>query len=84
MRAPRGACPQVAGGIGVLLMVAFSSAMIAFALLGINETAAELEAPFGFDENDIPLGALGERMELDVTVLLKGIEAAKVFQKQHM
>ncbi|KAG8460218.1 hypothetical protein KFE25_004466 [Diacronema lutheri] len=60
-----------------IISVCFTSIMIALALLGINETAAELEAPFGFDPNDIPLGRLGEGMEVDIAVLLRGRAFAK-------
>jgi len=65
-----------------MVMVAISSAVIAFALTGINETATELEAPFGFDPNDIPLGRLGEGMEVDTTTMLCGLEAARELKRK--
>ncbi|KAJ1625633.1 Bestrophin, RFP-TM, chloride channel-domain-containing protein [Pavlovales sp. CCMP2436] len=63
-------------------LVSFASAVIALALLGINETAAELEAPFGYDPNDIKLGKLGEAMEIDVAVLLRGTSFAQALIAQ--
>ena len=36
-----------------------ASALLAFALIGIDEIGVEIEDPFGYDENDLPLDAIG-------------------------
>jgi len=37
-----------------------ASGIIAYALLGIDEIGVEIEEPFGYDPNDLPLDAIGE------------------------
>jgi putative membrane protein len=48
----------VVDAMGVLTPVA--SALIAFALFGIDEIGVEIEDPFGNDANDLPLDRIGE------------------------
>lgn len=38
------------------------SAVLAFALLGIDEIGVEIEEPFGHDANDLPVDAIGDRI----------------------
>ena len=40
-----------------------ASALLAFALLGIDEIGVEIEDPFGYDDNDLPLDAIGAGIE---------------------
>jgi putative membrane protein len=44
----------------------FASALLAFALFGIDEIAVEIEEPFGRDANDLPLDAVGATIARDV------------------
>jgi putative membrane protein len=46
-------------------MTPLASAVLAFALFGIDEIAVEIEDPFGYDENDLPLDAVGETIDRD-------------------
>jgi putative membrane protein len=46
-----------------------ASALLAFALFGIDEIAVEMEEPFGRDANDLPLDAVGETIARDVADL---------------
>ena len=41
------------------------SALLAFALFGIDEIGVEIEDPFGYDENDLPLDEIGGRIAAD-------------------
>lgn len=43
------------------------SAVIAFGLFGIDEIGVEIEDPFGYDENDLPLDEIGSQLEVDVS-----------------
>jgi putative membrane protein len=43
-----------------------AAAVLAFALFGIDEIAVEIEEPFGYDANDLPLDAVGETITRDV------------------
>ena len=40
--------------------------MVAFGLFGIDEIGVEIEDPFGYDPNDLPLDEIGERLARDV------------------
>jgi putative membrane protein len=42
------------------------SAVLAYALFGIDEIGVEIEDPFGYDPNDIPLDAVGETIRRDL------------------
>jgi putative membrane protein len=44
--------------------------MIVFALLGLELMAEEIEDPFGLDCNDLPTGAISDKIRYDVTELL--------------
>jgi putative membrane protein len=54
--------------MGVYAPVA--SAILAFALFGIDEIGVEIEDPFGYDPNDLPLDAIGLTIERTVQELL--------------
>ena len=43
-----------------------ASAIVAYALFGIDEIGVEIEDPFGYDANDLPLDAIGETIATDV------------------
>ena len=43
------------------------STIVGFALFGIEEIGVEIEDPFGYDPNDLPLGDVGAKIETDVT-----------------
>ena len=43
-----------------------ASAIIAYAMFGIDEIGVEIEDPFGYDPNDLPLDSIGESLSLDV------------------
>lgn len=44
-----------------------ASAIVAYALFGIDEIGVEIEDPFGYDANDLPLDAIGDTLARDVT-----------------
>jgi putative membrane protein len=46
-----------------------AAAALAFALFGIEEIGIEIEDPFGTDLNDLPLDAIGTRIEEDVAAI---------------
>jgi putative membrane protein len=43
-----------------------AAAIVAYALFGIDEIGVEIEDPFGYDANDLPLDAMGETIVTDV------------------
>ena len=45
---------------------------LAFALMGIDEIGVEIEDPFGYDPNDLPLEAIGELVEKTSADVLAG------------
>jgi len=45
--------------------------LVAFALLGINAVAAEIENPFGQDANDLPLERFAAAVEEDTEIILR-------------
>jgi putative membrane protein len=47
-----------------------AAAVIAYALFGIDEIGVEIEDPFGYDPNDLPLEAIGETLRRDVEAVL--------------
>jgi len=47
-----------------------AAAVIAFGLFGIDEIGVEIEDPFGYDPNDLPLDAIGNRIAEDTRVIL--------------
>jgi putative membrane protein len=47
-----------------------AAAIVAFALFGIDEIGVEIEEPFGYDPNDLPLDRLGEVINRDTADLL--------------
>ena len=47
-----------------------AAAVLAFALFGIDEIGVEIEEPFGYDANDLPLDRFGETINRDTDELL--------------
>lgn len=47
-------------------------AIIAFALLGIEEIGLEIENPFGYDDNDLPLDAQAQELRNDIEEIIAG------------
>jgi ion channel-forming bestrophin family protein len=54
-----------------------ATAVLAFALFGIDEIGVEIEDPFGYDANDLPLEAIGDTIDAS----LRDIEAAGVHSR---
>jgi len=46
------------------------SALVSFTLLGIEAIGLEIENPFGYDENDLPLDAICKTMRLNIDDLI--------------
>jgi putative membrane protein len=42
------------------------SGVVAIGLFGIDEIGVEIEDPFGYDPNDLPLDAIGKTIDVDV------------------
>ena len=49
----------------------FAAAVLGFALFGIDEIGIEIEDPFGYDANDLPLDPIGDRIERSVLDILR-------------
>lgn len=47
-----------------------ASVTVAYALYGIDEIGVEIEEPFGYDENDLPLDDIGEVLGVDIAEIL--------------
>jgi putative membrane protein len=47
-------------------MTPLASAVVAYGLFGIEEIGVEIEDPFGYDVNDLPLDAVGQTIARDV------------------
>ncbi|MFO0618141.1 MAG: bestrophin family ion channel [Polyangiaceae bacterium] len=47
-----------------------ASALLAFALFGIEEIGIEIEDPFGYDDNDLPLDAILDTIDKDTLAIL--------------
>ena len=47
-----------------------AAGLLAFALFGIDEIGVEIEDPFGTDANDLPLDAIGDRIDGDTRELV--------------
>jgi putative membrane protein len=47
-----------------------AAAILAFALFGIDEIAVEIEDPFGYDDNDLPLERIGKTIAADLASLV--------------
>jgi putative membrane protein len=58
----------MADGLGWITPV--GSALVAFALFGVDEIGVEIEDPFGYDPNDLPVDAIGDTIERDTSELL--------------
>jgi len=46
------------------------SGLLAFALFGIDEIGVEIEDPFGYDDNDLPVEDIGKTIERDTAEIL--------------
>jgi ion channel-forming bestrophin family protein len=44
--------------------------VVAYAMFGIDEIGVEIEDPFGYDPNDLPLDAVGDNLAIDVDQLV--------------
>jgi putative membrane protein len=53
-----------------------ASGVLAFGMFGIDEIGVEIEDPFGYDPNDLPLDTIGKRIEGDTTMLIEQPEGA--------
>lgn len=58
------------------LMTPIAVALLAFALLGIEEVGREIENPFGYDDDDLPLDAQAAELMGDVKDII-GVTATK-------
>lgn len=47
-----------------------ASAVLAFGMFGIDEIGVEIEDPFGYDPNDLPLDAIGNRIDDDTKLII--------------
>ncbi len=43
------------------------ASVVAFGMFGIDEIGVEIEDPFGYDENDLPLDEIGSQLEVDIS-----------------
>jgi len=48
-----------------------AAGVLAYGMFGIDEIGVEIEDPFGDDPNDLPLDAIGKRIEGDTAMLLE-------------
>lgn len=48
-----------------------AAAVLGFALFGIDEIGVEIEDPFGYDPNDLPLDAIGDAIERSIDDILR-------------
>ena len=62
------------GGMGWYTPIA--AAVVAFGLYGIDEIGVEIEDPFGYDPNDLPLDAIGETIARNVRETLAAAQSA--------
>ena len=47
-----------------------AAAVVAYALFGIDEIGVEIEDPFGYDPNDLPLEDIGDNLAIDAAQIL--------------
>ena len=52
------------------LLAPIAAMVVGFALFGIEEIGVEIEDPFGYDPNDLPLDAIGQTIDGDIDALL--------------
>jgi putative membrane protein len=48
-----------------------AAGVLAYGMFGIDEIGVEIEDPFGDDPNDLPIEAMGKRIETDTDVILQ-------------
>jgi putative membrane protein len=51
-------------------LTGFFVGLVSFALLGIEEIGIEIENPFGYDDNDLPLDTICNTVKLDIEELI--------------
>ncbi len=75
---------QIVSEVGIWSVLV--SALVAFAVFGIEEIGIEIENPFGCDPNDLPLDAICQTMDRnirDLMTLTPSVEADRVrYQRQ--
>jgi len=49
----------------------FGAAIVAYGLFGIDEIGIEIEEPFGYDDNDLPMEGIGETIARNVSDILE-------------
>lgn len=54
-----------------------AAGVLAYGMFGIDEIGVEIEDPFGDDPNDLPIEAMGKRIEVDTDVILLDREKAQ-------
>ena len=54
----------------IVAVAMFGLMILAFAMFGIDEIGVEIEDPFGYDANDLPLDAIGNRIAEDTRAIL--------------
>jgi ion channel-forming bestrophin family protein len=59
------------------LLTPIAAAAVAYGLFGIEEIGVEIEDPFGYDPNDLPLEAIGQRITDDTRQALSQRDAIK-------
>lgn len=47
-------------------MTILDTLFVAYIFFGIEEIGVEIEDPFGYDPNDLPLDAIGDNLAIDV------------------
>jgi putative membrane protein len=52
------------------LYTPLAAAIVAYALFGIDEIGVEIEDPFGYDANDLPLDVIGDNLAIDLEQLV--------------
>lgn len=53
-----------------------AAALLCFALMGIDEIGVEIEDPFGYDANDLPVDGIGDGIDRVTQGTLDGVSAA--------
>jgi putative membrane protein len=53
-----------------------AAAVLAFGMFGIDEIGVEIEDPFGYDPNDLPLDAMGQRLTEDTASMVTSAPVA--------
>lgn len=54
-----------------------AAGLLGFGLFGIEEIGVEIEDPFGYDDNDLPLDAMGKRLADDTAAVVRARDASR-------